>query len=51
MKEKPAFSSVINLQSSAGNWKSDSRDILASCIDGEDFEDADVMQALNEIEL
>ena len=48
LREKPAFSSVINMQSSAGNWKSESRDVLVSCIDDDDsFEDADVMQALN----
>ena len=52
MKEKQALSSIINLQSSAGNWKSESRDTLVSCLDGEElFEDADVMQALNALEL
>ena len=46
----PSFRNVINLQTTAGNWTTDSRHLLASCLEeSESDEDADVMEALSHV--
>ena len=46
---KPSFASVIKLQSSSGFWSSASRHVLAQCLENDQSEDADVMQALEQL--
>ena len=51
-KKLPTFRSVINVQTVDGNWPSEARSVLNSCLtDSENFEDADVIEALGMIDL
>ena len=43
---KPDFRTVMQGQIANGSWPSACRSILASCIDGDSSDDADVLQAL-----
>ena len=43
---RPSFDSVIRGQASSGFWEDTSRNILASCIEGDQIEDQAVRQAL-----
>ena len=50
-KVKPAFSEVINGQTSAGCWTASSHNILSNCIIGDSIEDDKVRAALASITL
>lgn len=43
---KPDFRTVMQGQIANGSWPSASRSVLASCIEGDSSDDADVLQAL-----